>query len=328
MRITNPTISRNYTSNLNKNLQRLNRDFNKVQTGRGYMKMAEDTATAVRAMNVRRNMSKVESYIDNTKTTQSTFSAAETNLLQISSLTQGVRELYTSVSGDKSEDELKIIATQLGKYREEILTLANGQFADRYLFGGTNTNSPPFAFNVNNKLTYNGVPVEDIEKSSGEYDYLFNDAAYVDLGLGMTMKGGIQDQDVIENSAFKNTLVGIDFLGFGPDNIVDTIQDMIDSISSGSYNVETHGKLLNSFIETAEGIGVAITNIGADSQYLDFTLSRLEDQQYNLTERQDTLEFADPYESITNWEMSDYVYNAALQMGSRLLQSTLFDFIS
>lgn len=327
MRITNTTIARNYNLNLNKNLQNLNKSFSKVG-GRNYNKMSEDTSTAVRAMVVRRNMAKVETYIDSTKNAQGVFSSAESSLMQVSGLTQGIRELYTSVSGDKSKDELKVIATQLEKYRDEVLTLANSQYSDSYLFGGTNTKSPPFSFDENNELLYNGVKVADINKSDPQYAYLFDDAAYIDLGLGMTMKGGIQSQDVVENSAFKSTLVGLDFLGYGSENIINVMQEMIDSIKDGDYNAEKVGGLLDRFNTAANNVGVSLTNLGADTQYLDFTLSRLEDQHFNLTERTQTLEFPDDAEAIMNWQMADYIYNAALQMGNRLMQPTLFDFLS
>lgn len=326
MRITNTTIARNYTSNLNKNLERLNTSSSKVG-GRKYNTMAEDPSSAVRAMIVRRNLAKVESYIDNTKNVQATFTSAESSLMQISGMTADIRGLYTSVDGGEGPEDLKIIASQLERYRDEIVSLANSQFSDNYLFGGTNTKSPPFSFDDDNNLLYNGVKVADINKNDPQYAYLFEDAAYIDLGLGMTMKDGIQSQGVVENSAFKTTLVGLDFLGAGKDNIINVMQEMIDSIKGGDYNAEKSGALLTRFNAAAENVSVSLTNLGSDTQYLDFTLSRLEDQKFSLTERQDTLEFPDIYESVMDMEMSQYVYNAALQMGTRLFQPTLFDFL-
>lgn len=335
MRITNTTIARNYTSNLNRNLKLLNDANVKVSSQRKFDAMSENTADGVRAMTVRRSIARLEGYLDNAKTTQNTFSGAEKNLLKISDLTKDISDKYIlAINGSNGKDERDIIKKELTSLRDEILACANSQYSDRYLFGGTNTESMPFTTRTEAGsdlpvLYYNGVKVMDIEKGNPDYAYLFDDAAYVDVGLGFQMLPAPDSQNVTPNSAFKNTLVGLDFIGTGKENIYNVINEMITSLESGfSFDAAEGGKLLNRFKDAADNVGVQLTKLGADSSYLDFTVSRIESENDKLIEQQSHLEFVDPAEAIMDFKMQEYIYNTALQMGSRLLQPSLFNFIS
>lgn len=329
MRIANTTIARNYTTNINNNLAKLNSSSEKVYTGRRYSTMAENTSLGVRAMTVRRNLSRISGYMDNTKDAQNKFDTAEKAVGQIGTLATDIYARFNYALNDTNgKEERDIIANEFEKLQAEILSLANGQYSDRYMFGGTNSHSRPFTVNDAGELMYNGERVKDIANDgSGKYDELLNDAAFVDIGLGLTMEGN--SNDVIPNSAFKNTLIGIDFMGMGDSNLYDTITELINALRDPNFDLDSKGgALLTKIQDAGNHVNLARTKMGADAQYLEFTVTRLETEEFNLSERQQTLEIADPYESIMDYEMQTYVYNAALAMGAKLLQPTIFSFIS
>lgn len=327
MRITNPTMARNYNSNLNRNLKRLNdATMQNAASGRKIFSMSDDTATGTRAMNVRRALSQINGYMDNAKNAQNKFDSAEKSLGLISDMSQQIyARLNYAMNGTNSETERNIIAGEFEKLQSEILSTANGQYADRHMFGGTNTMSAPFSVDSDGYLLYNNVKVSEITDEI-KYDYLKNDKSFVDIGLGMTMIGS--SQEVNPNSAFKNTINGLDFMGTGETNLYDTITDIIKTLKDPYFDVEKAGDLLNQIKEAGVNVNLERTRLGSDAQYLEFTVSRLEDETYNLTQRQDALEFRDPAEAIMDLSMQQYVYTAALQMGSRLLQPNIFQYIS
>lgn len=330
MRIANTTIARNYTSNINRNLSTLNVASEKVYTGRRFTSMADDTSLGVRSMTIRRNLDRISGYMDNAKDAQNKFDTAEKAMGQVSDLATDVYARFNYViNGTNSMDEREIVANEFEKIQSEILSLANGQYGDRYMFGGTNSQSRPFTTNEAGELMYNGELVKDISKNDplGKFSAILNDAAYVDIGLGLTMQGN--SNDVVSNSAFKTTMNGLDFMGMGDSNLYDTITKLIGALRDPNYDLggEKGGELLNEIQAAGNHVNLARTKMGADAQYLEFTVSRLETEEFNLTERQQTLEIADPYESIMDYEMQTYIYNAALQMGAKLLQPTLFSFL-
>ncbi len=324
MRITNSMVTRNYNKSLHSNRSLLDRFSNQIISGRKFDTMSEDTASGVRAMQVRRSLSRIDAYMDNAKAAKSQLTASETTLIQISDLSHNVSEKYIqAMNGDNGGQEREIIATELEKLQEELLSLVNGRFADRYMFGGTNTASAPFSTDNLGNLYYNGVDVKELHAGHP----LMEDAAYMDLGLGVLFDEDDPTQ-ANPNTAYKHTLVGAQFLGTGPDNLYLVLGEMVTSLRQGSFNVTEGGEILDRFNASAANVNVAITKLGSDSQYLDFTIDRLESEQINLYERQTQLEAIDPEEAIMNFKMQEYVYNAALQMGQRLLQPTLFSFIN
>ncbi len=352
MRITNSTIARNYNSNLNRNLERLTRSNYEVATsGRKIFRMSDDVATGVRALTVRRSIDQIKGYQDNAKSTQLKFDSAEQTLGGIAEIATSIYERFISAkNGTNGEDERVIIAGEFKKLQEEIVTSANSQYADRYLFGGTNTQSAPFsvgeypgraAVGVEGdpdyqpeippgpKIMYNGVFVCDIPGANGEYQYLIDDAAFVDVGLGLSMIG--DSQDVNQNTAVKSTINGLGLMGIGDDNLYDTVTEIINMLegyaNGEGFDQEQADVLLNRIFDKAKDINMERTRLGSESAYLEYTITRLTDESDNLIARQDSLEFRDPAEAIMEFSMNEYVYNAALNMGSKLLQNTLFDYI-
>lgn len=328
MRIANSTIARNYTSNLNSNLARLNSSSAKVYTGRNFTSMAENTSVGVRAMGVRRSLAQLSGYMDNAKDAQNKFDTAEQLIGQVSDLSKDIYVRFNyAMNGTNSPDEREIVAKEFEKLQAQILTSANGQYGDRYMFGGTNTSTRPFSVNDAGELMYNGERVKDISTNDpvGKYNDLLNDAAYVDIGLGLTMQGN--SNDVVANSAFKNTINGLDFMGTGENNLYDKVTELITALRTQPFDSDAGSKLLNEIQTASNNVSLVRTKMGSDAQYLEYTVSRLETEEDNLITRQDTLEIADPYQAIMDMEMQNYVYNAALQMGSRLLQPTIFSFL-
>ncbi|WRS26703.1 flagellar hook-associated protein FlgL [Oscillospiraceae bacterium MB08-C2-2] len=324
MRISNSMIKRNYLNTLSVNQRRLNDANNKVTTSRRFTKMSEDTATAVRAMQVRRSLERVESQIDTTKTIKNKMTAAEDTLSQINTLTQNAAAKFTyAINGSNDTGDRDILAAELEKLQSEILQLANGQFSDRYMFGGTNDTEVPFTV-VNGKLAYQGIEVNQLDPSNPDHKAILEDAAYADLGMGMNFDAPGQ---VNSSSVFEFTLRGVDFMGKDGNNIYDNLTAMIDVLRAPSFDSDKAGEALDDFKGSAANLSLQVTKLGADTQFLDFTTERLTNAQTNLIEKQEYLEFVNPAEAIMDFKMAEYVYNAALQMGSRVLQPSLFNFL-
>lgn len=360
MRIGNQTIVRNYTNSLNTNLARLNAYSERITTQRRFASMYENSALGVKTMQLRRSAEFNASYTATAKTVKSTLTSSETEMQKISDLGKAIAEKYdNALNSTNSEQELGIIANEIRQLRDQILTCANGQFAGDYLFGGTNTKETPFTTGIRydqygkeiNVLYYNGIDVSQMLDSKGEiraeYRYLLDDAAFVDLGLGMKNNA---DGSLNQTTAFKSTMVGLEFMGMGDKNIYLLCTEMIDALEGKAYrynddgsvmldadgnavyaefsNIDRFSDLLNEMHAAYNNVSLRQTELGADYQYLEYTVERLADELLNIADRQNDVEWIDPSEAIMQFKMQEYVYNAALQMGQRVLQPTLFNFIS
>jgi len=330
--------------------------------------MSEDTPSAVRAMQIRRRLDQIPSQLSNAKTVHSELRAAETSLMQISSINQSVHSRFIqAMNGDISVADRPALISDLHQMREQMLTMANSEFAGRFLFGGTNTITRPFELV---RVIEGGVPMTDvngtslvdadgnllppvngtapgngvlIRGASGDmYALQYNgrwihdmsdadrelltrgDTSFVDIGLSMRFN----DTNIIQNSAFRNSLSGLDFMGTGDNNLIHLITDMINHIEAGFPDRNESGALLDRFLGASSTANLMLTEIGALTNHLDFSIARLEDERDNLIRRQDDLEFIPREEAILMFKMQEFVYNATLQMGQRLLQPSLFNFIN
>lgn len=70
-----------------------------------------------------------------------------------------------------------------------------------------------------------------------------------------------------------------------------------------------------------------ITTLGTKQNSMDFYLDRITDYEFNLKERQNLVEGTDMEEEIMNYDALNAAYQAALQLGSRVIPRSIFDFI-
>jgi flagellar hook-associated protein 3 FlgL len=85
--------------------------------------------------------------------------------------------------------------------------------------------------------------------------------------------------------------------------------------------------LIDKLISNYTNAALMLTEFGADMNYLTITRERLKDEWINLAERQQQLEKIEPAEAFTQEKMMEFMFNAALQMGSKVLQPSLFHFL-
>ncbi|MEG0895163.1 MAG: flagellar hook-associated protein 3, partial [Oscillospiraceae bacterium] len=159
---------------------------------------------------------------------------------------------------------------------------------------------------------------------------LANESRYIDIGLGLNFNanGHLNTQ-----SAFNISMPGIKMLGFGvndegmPNNMYSLLTKIKDDLSSDSYSFESLSPYIDAFSEQSTQLLYTITNSGAETNFIDFTTVRLEDSKINLTKKIKDVEYIDPAEAIMDFKAQEFSYMAALQMGTKILQPSLLDFM-
>lgn len=333
MRITNRMITSKYVRSLNQISSDLNRLNNKVTSGRAFTKASENTSAAIRAYQLRRDMSKSEGFMANIQHAETTLRNSESSIMHIQELVQNAQtKIIQGVNGTQSEGERKIIATELRNIQDQMLQTLNGSSSDMYYFGGTNTTEKPFALDADGKLMYNGNLLADPLLDSAS---LLADSRFVDIGLNVRMDAS----GAIDNtSVFKYSIPGLQITGYGEElvngetmsaNIYDLIGRMATELEKGStYDKDMADALLGKIQQTSPKVVHALTDVGAKTSYLEFITDRLETKEFNDQERQMELEAADPAETIIYFKSQEAAYNAALQMGTKIIQPSIFDYMN
>lgn len=340
MRITNKMITTQYTRSLNRLAAELNRLNNQVSSGRKFAKASENTSAAVKAFQLRKDMSRIEGYRENIAHAKSTLTNAESALMHIEELMRTATEkIITGLNDTQSREERAIIATELRSLQAQLLQTLNSTASDSYYFGGTNTETKPFEV-IDGKLYYNGydldlpLPAGTPEENEAKLKELASDTLYIDIGLSVKFDPATGEID--EGTVFGYSIAGINVVGSGTttvegeevsNNIYNLLGALAAEFESENYSHAKADALFGHLKDASQGIMRTITEIGAKTSYLDFMAERLEDQDFNLQERQVDVEGIDPAEAIINFEAQKFAYNAALQMGARIIQPSIFDFM-
>lgn len=334
MRITNRMITSQYTRSLNNLSGELNRLNVQVSSGRKFAKSSENTSAAIKAYKIRDDMVKAEGYRSNIDHAMASLTDAESALSHIERLIQGATEkIIYGLNGSQSSEERKTIATELRNIKDQLFQTLNSNSSNSYYFGGTNTTERPFEI-VGGVLHYNGYSLSD-PANAALHDSLSKESLFVDIGLNIQFDELAGKVD--ESTVFAYSVPGINIVGHGtttvdgteiPNNLHDLLEALASEFESASYTYNKADALFGHLKASTTGISSSITSIGSKTSYLEFMAERIDDRAFNLQERQVNVEGIDPADAIIQFESQKFAYSAALQMGSKILQPTIFDFMS
>ena len=338
MRVTQSSLTRNYIKNLNRNISNLAQSNQRMTSERKFSRVSENTADAARAFNVREQLYKNEQYLVNIRDAEGELASAESNLKSMSSLLQTVEErLLEAMNGTKGPEDREIYAREIESIRDQLLQFANAKYGNKYLFGGTNNATPCMQFDATGKLLFNGVEVDTmITDANGKPLTAGGDAVpqskdvYLDMGLGLKVTGGNFDT----KSAVKVSTSALEMLGFGsstvdgvelPNNLISLLDKVVSDLRNN--DVGALGTKLTQVQERSKEFVVALTDLGTRSNFLSQTTERLENDILNLKTTQKNLEAVDIEEEAIYNKSYETAWMITLQLGSKVLPVSIFDFM-
>ena len=229
--------------------------------------------------------------------------------------------LVNAGSGVNSDSDKTIIANEISQLNRSILQLVNVKSSDRYTFSGLN-NEAPIKVEDDGTVLFNGMNVDELLSTD-----LKDDALFIDIGLGMKFDTSNLDQ----NSVVQLNTSAIHLLGYGknadgmPNNLVSLLNRVVSDLKSG--DVSRLSEYQSQLSAATDRILVQVTDIGTRFAYLENSINRLENEKLNLTSQQNHLESIDyEEETITN-KSYDMAYQISLQLGSKVLPLSIFDFM-
>lgn len=339
MRIADRSSARNYLKYLNQAKANYAKTNQQVASGNRFEKMSDDVSAGTRVMRTRMDLYKSQKHLDNVKTVNDEMTVVEDTMTSMSEILSEAHKLMVKVtSEEKADSGQEAIANEIKALKEQMLYLANSKTGKRYMFGGSNASlNAPFAVGDNGKLTYNGIDVDIIEKDpDGGYCYWeggekktipMDEEVYLDVGLGLKMQGDRIDG----TTGMRISYSGLDVLGFGkteaglPNNLYNILSDMEANIRT--YDKEALGKLDTQLTARTDLFTGNLTDIGAKTNFLDNMQTRLKSNVDSYKTRIDSLMGVDDKEAAMNLATNDFVLNAVLQMGARVIPTSLMDFL-
>jgi flagellar hook-associated protein 3 FlgL len=145
MRITNNTIVTDFLSNLWKSQERINRLNKQLSTGNKLLRVSDDPVVANSLLRLNAELVRVGSYKSNVTDGNGILKMTSTSLDQVAETLQNVKE---ALSGSEIADAslMTQLSDQMDSYLALAMDVANTQYDNKYVFGGSVTTSAPYVF--------------------------------------------------------------------------------------------------------------------------------------------------------------------------------------
>lgn len=310
MRVTNNMVMGNYLNNLYNNLSKMAKYQMQVATNKRITTISDDPIGVISSMETRTKLSRIQQYQENVDSGVSWLKQAESNVLELNDVVKSAYETAVRMANDYLTPQDKQASGELiGQLRDHVFMIANSKVGEKYIFSGYNGTTEPFTLDASGNILYNGLDLE-------------NDAApaliaehnqKIEYEVGFSMKAEI-------------SITGTKLLGMGEDNLYSVLDDLYNALQTNQPAdkiSEYISKLQNSQSHLME----VEAELGGRINRLELINSRFEDDFLNYTELKSSIEDVDLAEATMHFKMSEAVYVASLQIGSRIVQPTLVDFL-
>lgn len=271
-----------------------------------------------------------------------------------------------ALTGTTSETAMDTLREQLLQYEHNIVNDLQSQYQDFYVYGGNDSSTPPFSLSADGMtLTYTHRFPGDTQatdfvmelQDDGKFQLISGDGnkliqamseqGFMDLGYGDirdhdtlldTFTGGMNLLTGITSDAIKTGAIGIndvlDALSDGPLGLtargVQAMDKYLDSSNTAYGRAELNkdlGPILQKMTESEHRTSTVYSDLGNKYNLIENLETKLNTMLDSLTVQYKDTVGADPYTAIYEMYNNQYSYNAALQVGSNLMGSSLFDFI-
>lgn len=194
LRITQDILYKNSLLYLQRGLQRIESAQQPLLTGKRINRPSDDPFGAMRVMKLHEEQNQFDNYLNNIDMVKGLNESGAAALQSLSTMLTEARAL--TIQGSTStlnQTDRETLASQIDGMLGEAVSLANSRFGNRYLFGGTLTDSPPFSFDGSEPIRYvgnsevNSVWISQITKTEINIP---GDEIFQKLDRGPTVYGG------------------------------------------------------------------------------------------------------------------------------------------
>lgn len=311
MRVVQNMLTSSLLRNLHSNLNNLNKYQNQLSTNSRILRISDDPIGAVSSIQIKNDIKKNEQYSKNISDAQSWLNETESNLYELNNILIRMKELANqSANGTFTKQQRDAIKEEVLQMRDQLLDIVNTKFAGKYIFGGYNTTSAPFKINAGT-VSYNSI--SDISAATpAEIDYE-NDQ--------------VRNFKLSPSTSFGVSIPGTKVVGCGSDNLFALFEGFVDALDTDVATPELV-EYASKFSKAQDDVLSLISDVGGRQKRLEHINTRYENEFINLAELDEKTVGIDQAEVITYFRMAENTYNTALQVGARIIQRSLVDFLS
>lgn len=295
LRVTPGMMNLQMIRNINTNLVRMDGNMNVLSTGMKLNKPSDDPVGITYSLRYRSELSFNDQYQKNADTALSWLDYTDTVIGQVNDISQRANELIVNaVNGTNPQEGLDAINIELKQIYEQLISLGNSKFNDKYIFNGQLTDQAPYDEVL--------APTQGTDLHGITYKFT----------EGATLNINVTGQDVFGEPS-------------DPDNLFGILNRVQAALSIGDKTAAQTE--LDNFSSRLSKINETRSEIGAKTNRVDLIFNRLGDLEINLTAMQAKVEDADYAETIMKLKQDESVYQASLATSAKIMQISLLDYL-
>jgi len=295
MRVTQNMMNAQMMYNLNRNNTRMDKYQEMLATSKKLNKPSDDPVGVGYAMRYEAQVARIDQYKRNVNDGTSHLEMTDTLLSQVNSLLQRANELAVrGATESMSIDAREAIAAEVRHLYSQMVTTGNSQFNGRYVFNGQKTDVQP----------YDLINAESSVTDTATINYMMSEGDSIQI-------------NVTGNLVFGESA--------DPDNAFAVLKKLeADLLANNTAGVNS---AINTLDSRMNKVQQQWSDVGARMNRTELIGNRLEDFDLNVQKLLSQTVDADIPGTIVNLKMAEAVQRSSLEVGARVIQPTLIDFL-
>ena len=323
MRITNASMVRSHLYDTQNNLTNMIKINQQISTSKVINTVSDDPHKAIKIMNINNEIKYTEKYNYNIDESVGWMNTTDGALDNVGNLLGEIKETILKVgNGTYSQNEMKSLNEDMNEKIKQLADTLNSTHGGKYLFGGSSVDDAPITVIENPDGT---VKLEFSKDKNGQ-TIPNTDDLKADISSGINIDYNISVGEILNikdgNGNTVNLLDEINNLSTLMNDIANGDEQTAAKAKETLLN-DTKGKidtLFDHVVNERTSLGVRVSTAEKIKELNDEDILNIQDV---LSKTQDT----DVVEKFIELKSAEMIYQASIQVGAKLIQPTILDYI-
>lgn len=323
MRITNASMVRSHLYDTQNNLTNMSKINQQISTSKVINTVSDDPHKAIKIMNINNEIKYTEKYNYNIDETVGWMNTTDGALDNVGNILGEIKETILKVgNGTYSQNEMKSLNEDMNEKIKQLADTLNSTHGGKYLFGGSSVDDAPITVIENPDGT---VKLEFSKDKNGQ-TIPNTDDLKADISSGINIDYNISVGEILNikdgNGNTVNLLDEINNLSTLMNDIANGDEQTAAKAKETLLN-DTKGKidtLFDHVVNERTSLGVRVSTAEKIKELNDEDILNIQDV---LSKTQDT----DVVEKFIELKSAEMIYQASIQVGAKLIQPTILDYI-
>lgn len=311
MRITDSYMSSNFINNLQSNLKNLSKVQNQLSSLKEVSKSSDNPMLVSEIMDLNNSIIQNEEYMSTIKDSigfsnmqDSAYDAATKSLSRIRTLMQ------QAGTDTMNNEDRQLVKAEVEAEIQTLTDALNTNFGGKYIFSGMNTTTKPFSIKTDADGKMTGLNYAGTTDATSSGNLTRRIAQGVQIELKTDGRKLLNDQGNADQ----------------PDNLGTFLSDVVTALEKGDVKALS-GELLGRADKEIDNIVTQRAENGAVFNRLEASKERNKSENLNLESMRSDKEDIDLAEKFMEYTMEQTAYQASLAMGTKILSTSILDYI-